>query len=256
MKYLILFAVLLCSQVVYGQDLIVTTSGDSLFCKIIDVNVDEIQFRFGKSGNVISIKRDETVLHRYNFKPASGSDASSGRSRTKSESSNEGGLDVALWAGANTFGKISAGEKETGGSFLLGADIAYFFNPNLGAGLKVNVADSDVNLSEFFVYHDRVIFFGPALYGRLGKGKLSLAVSAGVGGLNWQMSDLRIGNDTIEDESVTGIGGFLTAGVNFMLTEHLGLGLNLQSALGSLKTDNYERNPMSLGAVLGINYRF
>ena len=254
-KYLILFAILLCAQVVYSQDLIVTTTGDSLFCKIIDVSADEIQFRFGKSGNVISIRKDEAVYHKYNFTPASGSGASTGKRKNESSGAG-GGLDLAVWSGVNTFGKISVGEVERGGAFVIGADVAYFFGQNIGAGVKFNIANSDVNLDERFLYFDRVMFIGPAVYSRFGKGKLSFAVNAGVGGLKWQLSDLSIDDVTKDDESATSIGAVLSAGVNFMITQHLGLGINLQSTLGTLKTSDYERNPMSIGGVLGINYRF
>lgn len=72
MKYAVLLVFLLCSYAVYGQDLIVTTTGDSLKCKIIEVGDDEIQFRFGKSGNIISINKSEMILYKYNFEPVPG----------------------------------------------------------------------------------------------------------------------------------------------------------------------------------------
>jgi len=259
MKYLILFALLLCAQVVYGQDLIVTTTGDSLYCKILDVNADEIQFRFGRSGNVISIRRDETVMHRYNFKSASSSAKSKKTKTGKSDrgETDRGDIYVALWSGARTFGKMSAGDVSAGGAFVLGTDVAYFFNPSLGAGLKVNIANCDVNFSDdYFYYRDRVMFFGPAVHGRWNKGKLSLNANLSVGGLNWQLSNLRIDGASKDGESVTGIGGILSAGVFYTVIQRLGVGLNVQSVLGSLKTDDYERKPTSIGLVLGVNYRF
>ena len=252
MKYLFLFAILLCAKVAYSQDLIVTTTGDSLFCKILDVGADEIQFRYGTSGNVISIRRDETVMHRYNFKASSSSRASSREPKTEPT----GGLYAALWSGANTFGKFSEGDADSGGAFVLGADVAYFFNPNLGVGLKINVANCDVNLSDWFLYRDRVIFFGPAFHFRRDMGKLSVNANVGAGGLNWQLSDIQVDKVSKDNDSATGFGAFLSAGVNFMATQSLGIGLNLQSALGSVKAGDYERHPASIGVVLGVNYRF
>ena len=55
----------------YGQDLIVTTTGDSLNCKIVDVQTDVIKFRFG-SGNPIDIKHTEVSSYEYNFEPVPG----------------------------------------------------------------------------------------------------------------------------------------------------------------------------------------
>jgi len=251
MKYFIFFSILLISQIVYSQDLIVTSTGDSLHCKIIDVNADEIQFRFGKNGNVISIRRNETVAHRYNYKPLSASNRKTGASADKYPP-----LYIALSSGASTFGKISTGNAERGGTLALGADVGWFFNPKIGAGLKLIVADCNINFDNVFLCHDRVMFYGPALYIRLGKGKLALAANAGVGGLSWTMSDVRIEGVSKDNASATGMGGFVSAGVNYMATRNIGLGINVQSLLGSIKSDDYERNPTSVGGVFNINFRF
>ena len=80
MKYLIFFALLFCSQLVFAQqqnnDLIVTKTGDSIFCKIIDVNSSEIQFRFDHRGRIITIKREQTVSYTYNYIPLTEQDQS------------------------------------------------------------------------------------------------------------------------------------------------------------------------------------
>ena len=66
MRHLISIFLLLFSAIAYGQDLIVTTAGDSLKCKIVEVNAGEIQFRFG-TGGIISIQRNEVMSYQYNF---------------------------------------------------------------------------------------------------------------------------------------------------------------------------------------------
>ena len=68
-KNLFLFVFLICSFAAYGQDLIVTTTGDSLRCKIVEVTHEQIQFRF-EQGRIIPIKRIEVASYQYNFKPA------------------------------------------------------------------------------------------------------------------------------------------------------------------------------------------
>jgi len=69
MKYLISIVFMLSSAIVFGQenpDLIVSSAGDSLKCKIIEVKPDEIQFRFG-TGGIISIPRNDVASYQYNF---------------------------------------------------------------------------------------------------------------------------------------------------------------------------------------------
>ena len=257
MKYLIFLITILFSQVVYGQqqnrDLIVTTTGDSLFCKIIDVNPNEIQFSFDRSGSVITIKRSETVSHTYNYRPASVSGKSSDKRNTEKSA---GFFNVAISAGVNTFGTISVGDVESGGAFVFGGDFGYFYNPYFGAGIKFFVTSCDINFSDYFWGSDRLSFGGPALYGRFGKKKLSYGVSASFGYLTWLLSNASINNVKLDDVSATNFGGFVSAGVNYMVTQEIGLGFNIQSMFGSIKTDNYERTSAPAGFVLEVNYRF
>jgi len=163
MKYLIFLAILLFSQVVYAQqhnnDLIVTTTGDSIFCKIIDVNSSEIQFSFDHRGRIITIKREQTVSHTYNYKLATVQNQSATTEQNQSavvEQSRSTAppkrttaplyrFNIALSSGLNSFGTISIGEKISGGAFVAGADVVYFFNSYLGGGLKLNVASCDLN---------------------------------------------------------------------------------------------------------------
>jgi len=74
MKRFFLLLFLLCSFAAYGQnadnpDLIVTITGDSLHCKIIEVTAERIQFRFGP-GTIIPINRNEVRSYHYYFAPA------------------------------------------------------------------------------------------------------------------------------------------------------------------------------------------
>jgi len=261
MKYLIFLIILLFSQVVYGQqqnrDLIVTTTGDSLFCKIIDVTNSEIQFSFDRSGSVITIRRNETVSFAYNYLPAERSRGSASASRATSDK-NESvePFIVAFLVGVNTYGKISVGDVESGGAFVLGGDVAYFFKPFLGAGLKFFTSMCDINFSDFFMGNDKLMFIGPALYSRFGNGNLTYGVNVGVGGLIWNLSEVSINGNKSDDESATTIGSIVSAGLNYKITHNLGLGVNVQTLLGSIKTNNYERTPAPVGFVLEVNYRF
>lgn len=73
MRHLILFLFLIYSFAVYGQnkdntDLIVTSTGDSLHCKIVEVTAERIQFRFGP-GTIIPINRSDVASYQYHFTP-------------------------------------------------------------------------------------------------------------------------------------------------------------------------------------------
>ena len=285
MKYFILFAFILFSYVAFGQDLIVTTTGDSLKCKIIDVGSDEIQFRFGTSGNVISVKKSETVSHRYNYyapapsarTPVTVVEPSSARSTSTAPvddtpKKKAPPFYTALSLGASSFGSLNFSKGSTGidlsptngTPFVFEFDVAYFMNQNIGIGFKLNGKGGDVTYTymstEILSCYDMVMFFGPALYGHFGNDKVSFALNAGIGGLNWSMSDAIIDGDSYGDESYTSVGGFLSAGVNFMFTRHVGLNFKLQTLLGSIECeedgDKMVRKPAGIGGTLGLCFRF
>ena len=258
MKHLIFFIFLLSSSIAYGQnpDLIVTTGGDSLKCKIVEVNASEIQFRFD-TGSIISIPRNEVASHQYNYIPANPTNretpAGAPKEKKKTAAANPP-FYVALTAGASTFGSYSMGKIEKGGPGVFGADVAYFFLPYLGAGLKVNVGICEVDFGESLTYNETITFAGPALHGIFRKGVLAFTGVAGVGVLNWNYRKKLVSASLTE--SYTTAGASLSAGVNYMLTRHVGVVFNVQSVLGAVKDDaGNERKPAGIGASLGLNVR-
>jgi len=96
------------------------------------------------------------------------------------------------------------------------------------------------------------------LYSRFEINNLSLGVNASLGGLNWKLSNVLIDDvKPEENESVTSLYGFVSAGVNYMITKQFGIGVNVLSLLGgTLKTVVYERTPAPWGFVFEVNYRF
>jgi len=246
MKHLILFVFLLFSSIVYGQnpDLMVTINGDSIKCKLVRVKANEIHFRIG-NGNIIIIDRKEVASYLYHFvsdKPVSVKNPP---------------FYAAIMAGASNFGTYEVGNVKIGGTFDVGADLAYFFTAGIGAGLKLNMAFCDVNFGESIVYNETMTFIGPALYGRWGANKWAATLSAGGGLLSWKVANMEFFNISHNDKTYSSFGGFITAGVNYIVTQHLGVGLNIKSALGTLKDDSgYERKPAGIGLGLVINFRF
>ena len=51
-------------------------------------------------------------------------------------------------------------------------------------------------------------------------------------------------------------GGFISAGLNYMFSKHVGIFLNVQSLLGTIKDDDgYTRNPAGFGSTIGLSFR-
>jgi len=260
MKYSIFMFFLLCSLSVFGQDLIITSTGDSLKCKIIEVDADEIQFRFGASGNVISIKRGETESYEYNFAPASITPQKEKNRRVKTVRIEKENLPyfAAISTGTTSFGSVSFGETK-GAAMAFGVDAAYFFKQWLGGGLKLNIENCDVDFGESYFYHDRVTFYGPALYARWGKEKFFATACASVGGLRWKLSNQMYHAAPLENKTCSSVGTFLSVGVSYYFTQQIGFGLNLQSLIGSMKdkeAENIKRHSAGIGCTLGVNFRF
>ena len=259
MRRLLIISFLFCTQFIYGQDLIITVTGDSLKCKIIEIGYDDIQIRFGRSSDIISIKRSEMASYEYNYELMSSEKKPlyvPQQEKIEQPSTDYLPYFAALTVGVSPFGSVSFGGVE-GLVFAFGADMAYFFNPWLGAGIKLNTMSSHIDFGEAFSYKDRVIFLGPALYGRFDISKMTCIASAGAGGCIWMMNHQISNNISRDNISCTSPGGFLSAGVIYSLTEQFGIGLNIQSAFCSMKNAyDYERKPAGIGGTLGINYKF
>ena len=256
MKHLaVLLFFVLCSLSAYGQqnsDLIVTVSGDSIQCRIIDVGVNVIQFRYG-AGNIISIRRNEVATFEYNFFSRSQTLASS-RVETRKLPS----FYLAANAGVGAFGSISFSDDAEGFALIIGVDAGYFLNSWLGAGLKINAMHAKVDLDEKFTYDDMAMLFGPALYGSFGKNNLKLNLCIAGGGLLWTMFNQSYDGYSIDDSKAVSVGGFFSAGIGYNFTRNTGVGLNLQSMIGKLEDEDrsLERNLLALGYTFGINFRF
>ena len=157
---------------------------------------------------------------------------------------------LSVSAGKSAYGTVSFGETKSGGPGVLGADAALFFSKNIAVGVKVNMAVCQLNFGEDGIFEETVIFYGPALYWRIGKNRFSVIVSAAAGELIWKCSEWDALIELPEKKST--IGGFMSAGLNYSLTQNLGIGANLQSAIGTIEN----RKPAAIGATLGINFRF
>ena len=177
---------------------------------------------------------------------------------TTRKKSRSGQFHMAVSAGTGGFGTVSRGDMVNKGTTVFGADVAYFFNSNSGAGIKANMTNSDVDFGEDGSWNDRVMFIGAGFYGRWAKNRLELTAGAAVGSLRWDMTNVK--SDEIaagQNQSASSTGAFLWTGVNYMLSGNIGVGLNVQSAFGTVKAGNgMERNPAGVSVAAGISFRF
>ena len=264
MKQLFLLLLLFCSCAINGQDLIVTVSGDSLKCKITEVSPEEIQFRFGQ-GRVISISRNEVAAFQYNFEPAPGKNKSGKKTGTdksgpvspKKQNKDYLPFYIGLSGGKSAFGSVSIGEMKSKSPIVFGLDAAGFFSSSIGAGIKFNMANSKVDFGEAGSWSDQIIFVGPGLYGRWIKDKLEFTANASIGALMWKMSDFKVNSALQDAKSATSIGGYLSTGIYYLVSNNVSIGLNLQSAIGKVKVeDGLERNPAGAGITVGVGVKF
>jgi hypothetical protein len=313
MKYLFLFIALLYTGLTAGQDLIITTTDDSLRCKIVDVQGDEIQFRFGVEGNMISIKKSEVASYKYNFEASSSPVKQSPPNRqpvrttqvaekknpavkknaVKKEKDPQKFPPFYLSAslGYKPYGKLFMEDIEFDNSkpdlLSFGVDIAYFFGRSYGVGFKINGAERNASfLYKMITFHDQVIFWGPALYGRWGR-KFAFTSSISVGQLYRKMSNIYIDEDMFAIAKIdidefynkktskkTSIGGCLSIGLEYMISKNIGININVNGSAGVIKSEVYtdyydededeyldeilsfKRNVLSIGVNAGIHFRF
>jgi len=163
---------------------------------------------------------------------------------------------IAASAGATGFGKVWVGAID-GSSLTMGVEGAYFFMEKLGAGLVYNTSRCDVDIkNEGAIGKDIVSFIGPAVYGRYGLIRSFIFTGcAGVGMLNWTFSRY-IGSTYDYGVYTSSIGGYVALGGCYLITQNLGAGVKIQTTLGSLKNQHYERNPTALGCTFYASFYF
>ena len=164
MKYILTFLIIvLFSNFVKSQDLILTRKGDSINCKIKKVTNDEIYFSFNQNSELKNtlITKDKVVTFLYDF-------------YIKKETKNNKNIKqypnfrINLICG---YGKLTGGflkedtsvpssyykKLQTGYNF--GGDINYFFTKNFGLGLKFNCFNVRNKMEglEFHIHGDTII---------------------------------------------------------------------------------------------------
>ena len=136
MKHLILVFFIFCSYLVYGQDLIVTISGDSLNCKITEVKTDAIYFRYDAGGNIVSLPINQVETYKYDFyKSKSNTPAVAVSMRGRSE------ISFYFGGGVSTLSyKPDIGSVNTGAGGLFGIGYTWFVSGRWGIVTGIEAA--------------------------------------------------------------------------------------------------------------------
>ena len=242
----------------YGQqnpDLIVTSTGDSIQCHIINVDAGEIQFRLG-AGNLVIIRQNEVASFEYNFYARSQGVAPP-VSTTSTRKRDRSLFYLMISTGAADFGSVSFGD--VGGFTVLGgADAAFFMTPWLKAGLKFSTINAKIDFGDKYTYSDRVMFIAPALYGSFGKNAFKVNACASAGLMNWQLSNQMRDGIHFDNKTSTSVGSLFSVGVSYRFTRHMGVGLNVHTIIGKVKNENenMERNPTGAGGTVGVFFSY
>ena len=219
MKKLFFFSML---TLIFGQlnaqDLIVTTKGDSLNCKITKVKSDNIYFTFTNNGNTFNslLPMSNVDSYQYGNQSGDGNVSTPSSDYQKVAFSVTGGYSRRLAKVAdNLSSDYEDYIKQLKNGYHMGADLAYYFSENYGAGIKF-ITYKASNSGNFYVENygradikDEITmpFIGPMFSMRYQNEKNSFLLNYAVGYYGY------IDNWTIEKTYGTNKGG--TAGLMF-----------------------------------------
>ena len=142
-RFLFTLLCLFAGYVAYGQDLIVTVSGDSLNCSITEVRNEAIFFRYDAAGSILSMPKSQVASYKYDFyKRSRNTSAVSVSMRGRSE------LSVYVGGGvSNLIYEAEAGSRSPGVGGLFGVGYTWFVSGRWGivTGLEVSLYHSEYN---------------------------------------------------------------------------------------------------------------
>lgn len=237
----------------YGQDLIVTSKGDSLNVKISLIEQQGVYFTYRSEGKKYWSYASKDSLSYYTrgfykISALTGRKVSSSRAVTKWRFGLDGG-------GSMQTGKYSANNypyKESKNyldklrwGYTIGAQGDYFFSDMFGLGLKYNIFMASNSINNVFlndsVYgniEDRISvnFLGPEFTLKITprKHKTSYLTTLAFGLLSYRNYSTKINSATINR---TTFGVNLTFGPEFMVTDHFVLAPEASLVIGSVTGD-------------------
>jgi len=257
----IILVLVLVSSFAFSQDLIVTNEGDSINCKITQIESDMIYFIFEYEGDVRNtlIQKSEVKEYQYKFYSSEGLSKKS----LYLKSDNYQKIRFAVNGGfsyqtARISESVPADFEEyirdLKSGFHLGADFTFFFNESVGIGLKANLFKTKNSLDGFYISDNMgnvitgtlsddiaITFIGPSFTARTynfnKKNALNMTIAAGYMGY-------RDNQVVIESQKLTGssVGMGLDIGYDIGISENMAIGFQVSYMIGVLTSINIERN--------------
>jgi len=240
------------STFLYSQDLVVTSEGDSLNCKITKIKENSIYFVFKHKDEIRStlLPLDQVKYHQYNFYQTA-------VVPTNKKLLNEvyphfrvainGGLSYRTAKLANNIpSDFEKYMKELKSGSHYGLDVSYFFSEQLGLGIKYSVYNSRNEIDNVSVTRPdgstqygkmsdniSINFIGPFISTRLlnGNKKKSFLMNFGIGYLGYKDNTVLINDYTIKGST---IGPCWDIGYDIGISKNLAIGFQLSYTIGAL----------------------
>lgn len=138
----------------HAQDLIITTGGDSVNCKIINIKNDNIYYEFKHNREIRNTLIPSSIVRQYQynyFQPGTTAitTASYNKDYPKNRLAVSGGYSYRI---AKIYDDIPGAlknhlkEMKSGRSF--GMDISHYFSESLGTGFKFNIFNSESSMDD------------------------------------------------------------------------------------------------------------
>ncbi|GGG52337.1 hypothetical protein GCM10011414_22390 [Croceivirga lutea] len=274
MKYLFSFAIALAvMQISFSQDLIVTTSNDSILCKITKVKKNNIVFIYKKGQKYTStlIETNKVKAYQYNFNRAQAipKDSLPGYEKyPRHLFALSGGLSYEPGKNDGFFPpELSAYEKQLRWGSHLDFNYSYYFLENYGVGITVNYYKSTAEqggiifTDEFGNSTNEVVsstittlFIGPSISMRyLNKTQRNVFVwNTALGYISYK--DISSFNSE-STSTANGFGVSFNLGYNFGINDNLSLGIQAGITSALLKKVTIEDNTGSFTYELPDNTR-
>ncbi len=253
MKTLLTSVLSLCILMpLFSQDLIVTTDGDSINCKITKIKGDDIYFTFKYREDIRSTMLPKSSVAYYqndyfdvSFVPDD--IAAMKHEYQRFRISATGGYSYQTARLASSISEDFRGYyNELKSGFHTGGDINYYFTEQLGAGIRVSLFRTSNSMGDIYVEDEfgnrtygimsdklSVLFFGPQVSMRMlnRTKKNALIYNLGVGYINYHDAKTIV---TPFDITGSTVGLSAVLGYDIGLSRNLALGFQVSMMTGTL----------------------
>ncbi len=251
-KLLILFFILFTANTIFSQDLVITSKGDSINCKITKVNSDNIYFTFKYEDEIRSrlmplLKVEKHIFNYYAISEVPENKHIGHDNYNHFRLAINGGFGYRIGVIPDDISpefKDYIKELKTG--YVYSGDLSYFITKYIGFGLKYNFFNASNSMDDIYIedmFGNRrygkmsddisITFIGPTFTTRFIKANKNDAIilNVGVGYLGYN-NDLVI----IDKYNISGSSMGLTFdfGYDIALSSDLALGIQLSIISGSL----------------------